>query len=62
MAASDWLPLATTALGGLLATGGCALVQWTNGTRTARNGTPAASATTRTAKSSSIWAARARRW
>lgn len=33
MASSDWLPLATTALGGLLAAGGGALVQWTGSHR-----------------------------
>jgi hypothetical protein len=30
MATSDWLPVVTTALGGLLAAGGGALVQWTS--------------------------------
>ena len=33
MATSDWLPLVTAALGGLLAAGGGALVQWTSNRR-----------------------------
>lgn len=37
MAAGDWLPLGTTALGGVLAVGGGAVVQWAGSRRTHRD-------------------------